>query len=598
MSQLKIDFLDIKDAFIVTGKRFTDERGFFEELYNENKFSVPITKSWRQVSLAESKVDVLRGMHCSNYAKFVTCVRGEVFDVIVDLRPGSPTFMKWQSVCLNADSADPVCLYVPKRCGHGYYCKKADSLLLYMQDGCFNGSEDINLNPFDPTINISWPTPFSSYIVSAKDKASQNFNEIRESLGKTSPLSLTNPLKEKAVLVYGGTGFLGKCLLEELVKLNKPFKIGTARLENRSDLVREIQETSPSHVLCMAGLTGKPNIFWCDTNQIETIRVNLLGQLNIADVASQFNLHCTLISTGITYTYDDEHKVNSGKGFTEEDKPNFDRNFYSKMRIMEEELLKSYPNVLNLRVMYPTTSDLNPSSFIQKLVKFKKIQSIPLSITVIDDLWPVMVDMAEKKVSGTFNFNNPGTISHDEILQAYKSIVDKDHEWENVEADLSNRSAAELSADKLLKLGYKIPPVKESIQNLMHKLKQHKDGSFNQTLNASYVPKNILLTGGAGFIGSHVVIHLVKKYKNCHIFVYDILDYCSNMKNLDEIKDEVNYTFIKGDICNFQMVQFVINSYKIDTIMHFAAQSHVDFSIRNSLKFTKVNVLGEICQKF
>jgi dTDP-glucose 4,6-dehydratase len=107
-----------------------------------------------------------------------------------------------------------------------------------------------------------------------------------------------------------------------------------------------------------------------------------------------------------------------------------------------------------------------------------------------------------------------------------------------------------------------------------------------------YEPKNILLTGGAGFIGSHVAIHLIKKYKNCHVFVYDILDYCSNMKNLNEVADLPNYTFIKGDICNFQMVQFVINSYKIDTIMHFAAQSHVDFSIRNSLKFTKVNVLG------
>ena len=592
MSQLKIDFLEIKDAFIVTGKRFTDERGFFEELYNESKFSVPITKSWKQVSLAESKTDVLRGMHCSNYAKFVTCVRGEVFDVIVDLRPDSPTFMKWQSVCLNAESADPVCLYVPKRCGHGYYCKKQDSLLLYMQDGCFNGAEDINVNPFDPALNISWPKPFSSYIVSAKDKASKSFDEIKESLGKAK-MNVSISSKEKCVLVYGGTGFLGKCVLEELVKMNKPFKMCSARLENRPDLVREIQETSPSHVLCLAGLTGKPNIFWCDTNQVETIRINLIGQLNIADVASEFNLHCTLISTGITYTYDEEHTVNSGKGFTEEEKPNFDRNFYSKMRIMQEELLKSYPNVLNLRVMYPTTSTLNPASFIQKLVKFKKIQSIPLSITVVDDLWPIMIDMAEKKTTGTFNFNNPGAITHDEILKAYKSIVDKDHEWEVVDADLSNRSAAELSADKLLKLGYKIPHIKDSIQNIMEKLRGEKEGSSKQSLNASYEPKNILLTGGAGFIGSHVVIHLVKKYKNCHIFVYDILDYCSNMKNLDEIKNEVNYTFIKGDICNFQMVQFVINSYKIDTIMHFAAQSHVDFSIRNSLKFTKVNVLGK-----
>lgn len=595
MSQPKIDFLDIKDAFIVTGKKFSDERGFFEEIYNESKFSVPITKKWVQASLAESKVDVLRGMHCSNYAKFVTCVKGEVFDVIVDLRPDSPTFMKWQGISLNSSSSDPVSLYVPKRCGHGYYCKQQDSLLVYLQDGCFNGAEDINVHPFDPSLNIQWPKPFSSYIISEKDKTSKQFTEIKHLLG-SSQMNLLNPLKEKAVLVYGGTGFLGKCLLEELVKLNKPFRIGVARLENRSDLLKEIKETAPSNVICMAGLTGKPNIFWCEKNQIETIRVNVIGQLNIADVTNEFNLHCTLITTGITYTYDESHKLNSGKGFTEEEKPNFDRNFYSKMRIMEEELLKSYPNVLNLRVQYPTTGDLNPSSFIQKIVKFKQIQSIPLSLTIVDDLWPVLIDMAEKKVAGTFNFNNPGSISHDEVLQAYKAVVDNNHEWETVDVDLSNRSAAELSADKLLKLGYKIPHVKDSVQALMKKILKEKTVAQIRLspTQSKYEPKNILLTGGAGFIGSHVVIHLVKKYKNCHVFVYDILDYCSNLKNLDEIKDEVNYTFIKGDICNFQMVQFVINSYKIDTIMHFAAQSHVDFSIRNSIKFTKVNVLGEL----
>ena len=594
MSQLKIDFLDIKDAFIVTGKKFNDERGFFEELYNESKFPVPITKKWVQASIAESKVDVLRGMHCSNYAKFVTCVKGEVYDVIVDLRPDSPTFMKWQGVSLNSSSPDPVSLYVPKRCGHGYYCKQQDSIMIYLQDGCFNAYEDINVHPFDPTLNIQWPKPFSNYIISEKDRTCKQFAEIKHLLG-SSKLNLVNPTKEKAVLVYGGTGFLGKCLLEELVKLNRPFRIGVARLENRMDLFNEIKEIAPSHVICMAGLTGKPNIFWCEKNQIETIRVNVIGQLNIADVTNEFNLHCTLITTGITYTYDEDHKVNSGKGFTEEEKPNFDKNFYSKMRIMEEELLKSYPNVLNLRVQYPTTGDLNPSSFIQKIVKFKQIQSIPLSLTIVDDLWPILIDMAEKKVPGTFNFNNPGAISHDEVLKAYKAIVDKDHQWENVEVDMSNRSAAELNADKLLKLGYTIPHVKDSVQVLMQKILEEKTGARNRlsSVQTKYEPKNILLTGGAGFIGSHVVIHLVKKYKNCHVFVYDILDYCSNLKNLDEIKNEVNYTFIKGDICNFQMVQFVINSYKIDTIMHFAAQSHVDFSIRNSLKFTKVNVLGE-----
>lgn len=105
--------------------------------------------------------------------------------------------------------------------------------------------------------------------------------------------------------------------------------------------------------------------------------------------------------------------------------------------------------------------------------------------------------------------------------------------------------------------------------------------------------KNILITGGAGFIASHVSLLLCKKYKEKYnIFVYDVLDYCSNLKNLDEIANEPNFKFIEGDIRDLLMLKFVINEYKIDCIMHFAAQSHVDISLKNSIMFTEVNVLG------
>ena len=595
MANIKIEPLNIKDAFIVRGRKFLDDRGFFEELYNESKFYKPITKSWKQVSLAESKTDVLRGLHCSNYAKFVTCVKGEVYDVIVDLRPNSPTYLQWTGVWLDADDNEPVHVYIPKRCGHGYYCKK-DSLFLYLQDGCYNPKEDIEVNLFDPKINIDWPKAFNKYIISDKDRNNKTFNEVKDLISSSvydlyKP-EIGHPLKD-VILIYGGNGFLGSFLVEELVKTNKTFKVGLARLENRNELIDEIRKVSPSRIICLAGIAGKPNISWCDSHQVETIRANVIGQLNIADVANSFGIHCVLLTTGVIYNYDDAHPINSGKGFTEEDKPNYEGNFYSKARVLEEELLKSYPNVLNLRISYPTVGSLHPNSFVSKLIKYNKIQSVPLSLTVVDDLWPVMLDMSDKKVTGTFNFNNPGAISHDEILKLYKEMVDQSHAWELSEPNLKDRSAAELSANKLLQLGYKVPHVKDAVMSVIKKIKdelEHK--SPVKTEQDVFTPKNILLTGGAGFIGSHVAIHLVKKYKNCNVVVYDILDYCANMKNLDEIKDEPNFKFVKGDICSFEMVQFVIKLYNIDTIMHFAAQSHVDVSIKNSLKFTEVNVLG------
>mmetsp|Transcript_1718 Transcript_1718/g.2469 ORF Transcript_1718/g.2469 Transcript_1718/m.2469 type:complete len:349 (-) Transcript_1718:274-1320(-) len=107
-----------------------------------------------------------------------------------------------------------------------------------------------------------------------------------------------------------------------------------------------------------------------------------------------------------------------------------------------------------------------------------------------------------------------------------------------------------------------------------------------------YEPKNIFLTGGAGFIGSHVAILLAKRYPQYKIVVYDKLDYCSCLENLDEVKDLPNFKFVKGDISSSDLVSFIFDSEKIDTVMHFAAQTHVDNSFGNSFAFTKANIYG------
>mmetsp|Transcript_16266 Transcript_16266/g.23923 ORF Transcript_16266/g.23923 Transcript_16266/m.23923 type:complete len:378 (+) Transcript_16266:226-1359(+) len=111
-------------------------------------------------------------------------------------------------------------------------------------------------------------------------------------------------------------------------------------------------------------------------------------------------------------------------------------------------------------------------------------------------------------------------------------------------------------------------------------------------MSEDYVPKNIFLTGGAGFIASHVAILLCKKYPEYNIVVYDKLDYCSCLKNLDELKDLPNFKFVKGDICSPDLVSYVFKENNIDTVMHFAAQTHVDNSFGNSFAFTESNIYG------
>jgi dTDP-glucose 4,6-dehydratase len=104
--------------------------------------------------------------------------------------------------------------------------------------------------------------------------------------------------------------------------------------------------------------------------------------------------------------------------------------------------------------------------------------------------------------------------------------------------------------------------------------------------------KKILITGGAGFIGSHVVRLFVKKYPEHHIFNLDALTYAGNLENLKDIESMDNYTFLYGDITNEQYINSIFKEYKFEGVIHLAAESHVDRSIVDPFIFAKTNILG------
>ena len=106
--------------------------------------------------------------------------------------------------------------------------------------------------------------------------------------------------------------------------------------------------------------------------------------------------------------------------------------------------------------------------------------------------------------------------------------------------------------------------------------------------------KAILITGGAGFIGSHVVRMFVKKYPRTKIINYDKLTYAGNLSNLKDIENRKNYVFVKGDITDYKKVMATLKEYGVDGIIHFAAESHVDRSIKDPFAFAKTNVLGTL----
>ncbi|KHN44082.1 Putative rhamnose biosynthetic enzyme 1 [Glycine soja] len=226
-------------------------------------------------------------------------------------------------------------------------------------------------------------------------------------------------------LIYGRTGWIGGLLGKLCEKQGIPYEYGKGRLEDRSSLLANLQNVKPTHVINAAGVTGRPNVDWCESHKTETIRTNVAGTLTMADVCREHGILMINYATGCIFEYNATHPEGSGIGFKEEDKPNFIGSFYSKTKAMVEELLKDYDNVCTLRVCMPISSDLsNPRNFITKISRYNKVVNIPNSMTILDELLPISIEMAKRNLKGIWNFTNPGVVSHNEILEMYRDYID------------------------------------------------------------------------------------------------------------------------------------------------------------------------------
>ncbi|KAF3598679.1 hypothetical protein F2Q69_00038345 [Brassica cretica] len=271
-------------------------------------------------------------------------------------------------------------------------------------------------------------------------------------------------------LIYGKTGWLGGLLGKLCEKQGIPYEYGKGRLEDRASVMADIRCVKPTHVFNAAGVTGRPNVDWCESHKTETIRANVAGTLTLADVCRENGLLMMNFATGCIFEYDAAHPEGSGIGFKEEDKPNFTGSFYSKTKAMVEELLREYDNVCTLRVRMPISSDLNnPRNFITKISRYNKVVNIPNSMTILDELLPISIEMAKRNLRGVWNFTNPGVVSHNEILEMYKSYIEPSFKWSNFTLEeqakviVAPRSNNEMDGAKLSKEFPEMLSIKESL---------------------------------------------------------------------------------------------------------------------------------------
>lgn len=176
--ELEIVDMELKDAFIIRPKEFYDERGTFLKLYNREILkSRNVEPFFAEDYISISKKGVIRGLHYQldpfAQAKLVRCVRGEVFDVLVDLRKNSSTFGKWKSVILSEENR--LSVYVPRGFAHGFLSLVEDSIVSYKADNDYSTAHERTLLWNDKTLGINWPK-LDQYLLSKKDEVGMPFN--------------------------------------------------------------------------------------------------------------------------------------------------------------------------------------------------------------------------------------------------------------------------------------------------------------------------------------------------------------------------------------------------------------------------------------
>jgi 3,5-epimerase/4-reductase len=274
-------------------------------------------------------------------------------------------------------------------------------------------------------------------------------------------------------LVFGHKGWIG----QQVVKIieSKEYIVVTTdiRVDDEQNVDKLLQDINPDRVISLIGRThgeGYSTIDYLEQKGklIENVRDNLYGPLVLGLLCKKYNIHYTYLGTGCIFSgYNEEYK--------EENTPDFFGSSYSVVKGFTDRLMKQLDdNVLNVRIRMPITSEKNNvRNFIYKITHYEKICSMTNSMTVLPELLPLMIDMADKKQTGTINLTNPGAITHNEILEMYKEIVDPTFIWQNFTIEeqdnilLSGRSNNILDTTKLVNLYPNVKPIKESIREVL-----------------------------------------------------------------------------------------------------------------------------------
>ena len=295
---------------------------------------------------------------------------------------------------------------------------------------------------------------------------------------------------EMKILVYGANGWIGQQFIDILETKQLDYIPGISRVDDYDTVLREIVTTNPTHVVSFIGRThgkiGDKQYTTIDYLEQEgklqeNVRDNLYSPLLLSMICKNHNIHYTYLGTGCIFKFDECHPFGKEEnGFTEQSQPNFFGSSYSIVKGFTDKLMHIFDNhVLNLRIRMPITGEKNTRNFITKTTTYEKVCSVSNSMTVLPELLQYVVDMMKNKTTGTINLTNPGLISHNEILEMYKEIVDPTFTWQNFNIEeqrsilAAERSNNYLDTTKIETLFPEIDNIKVAVKKCLCKYEKN-----------------------------------------------------------------------------------------------------------------------------
>ena len=293
------------------------------------------------------------------------------------------------------------------------------------------------------------------------------------------------------IVIFGANGWIGSKVYKLLQAFNKQITVhkSQSRADDTDAVEKELDHFSNvTHIMSFIGRThgtyegqtiGTIDYLEKPGKLVENMRDNLFSPLVLAEICKKRNIHFTYLGTGCIFDYDETHTEDTG--FVESDKPNFFGSSYSIVKGYTDRLMQTIYNssALNVRIRMPITDEINPRNFITKITNYTKICSIANSMTVLNDLLPVLIEMALNGQVGTVNLTNPGIITHNEILEMYKEIVDPNFSWSNFSIEEQNailaskRSNNYLNTEKLEGITF-VKDIKTSVKDIMILMKENQ----------------------------------------------------------------------------------------------------------------------------